>query len=159
MALFTRYLLSVTLRDGVKRDSVVSFYVKDTEAQFYFDAADAAGRAATGIGILATRIEAMSDMVLVNVAVSIEDFTDPVTLPAVTVLRGNKLAFSMRAGGRGLTTTIPGRKAAAFVQGTNSLEVSLTTPTAMSNYVASVAAEVVDQFGNAAVITDGSVVD
>jgi hypothetical protein len=159
MAIFTRYIFSVTLRDGVSRDSVVSYYVLPAEAQFYFDAADQAGRLATGLGILGTRVQAMSDMALVSVSCSIEDLTDPVALPAVTVLRGNKLAFSTRAGGRGLTTTLPGRKPASFVQGANSLEVSLTTPTAMSNWVASIASETCDQFENPQVVESGSVVD
>lgn len=159
MAVFTRYILSIDFIDGVERHSIASYYVKAAEAQAYFAAANLAARQASALGVLATKIEAMSLMFPVSVSVSIEDVTDPVIIPAVTTLRGNKLAFAMRSGGRGLTTTIPGRDPSTFTQGANSLIVDLTTPTEMNDYVLAVDGHVVDQFGNAVSIIEGKVVD
>lgn len=159
MAVFTRYILSVDFIDGVERHSIASYYVKAIEAQAYFAAANLAARQASALGVFAAKVEAMSLMFPVSVSVSIEDVTDPVVIPAVDVLRGNKLAFSMRSGGRGLTTTIPGRDPASYTQGANSLTVELTSPTAMDNYVLAVGGHVVDQFANSVSIIEGKVVD
>ena len=159
MALFTRNVLSVTLIDGVKRSSVASFYIDDTNASIYLTAIGHAARLASNPGQLATKFAAMSDMVIQSISMALEDFNDPITLPAVTVLRGNKLAFATRAGGRGLTFTIPGRKPAAFTQPAGDLNVSLLTPSAMSDFIAAYNLCVVDQFGNSAVIEEGKVVD
>jgi hypothetical protein len=159
VANFTRYVLSITFKDGVQRDSVVSYYVLPAEAKAYFAAADKAARDASALGVLATKVKAMTLMFPVQVSVSIEDVTDPVTIPAVTTLRGNKLAFAMRSGGRGLTTTIPGRDPASFEQGPDSLLVALDTPSAMDDFVLAVGGHVVDQFGNTVSIIEGRVVD
>lgn len=159
MAVITRYQATLVLIDGVKRESVVQYYVSETDALAWLNAADPTARLATAVGTLLNRANIMSLMDLVSMSVSLADLQDTVTIPAVTVLRGNKLQFSSRGSGRGFTHTLPGRDPATFTQGANSLNVSLTTPTAMSNYVTSFNATALTIDGAAQEIETGKVVD
>lgn len=159
MALFTRYILSMTFKDGVNRDSVVSYYVLPTEAKLWFAAADHTAKLATGLGSLVTAVVAETAMSLINTQVTVEELNDPVVLPADTILRGNKLTFALRAGGRGLTTTIPGRDPAGFTQDAGSLIIDLSTPAAMVAFQTALESHVVDAFGNAVTLMEGRVVD
>lgn len=159
MAAFRRYVLSMTFLDGVGRDSVVSFYVNAADAKEYFAAASNVLALATPLGNLVNAVEAMTLMYMQQVSVSVEDLTDPVPPIDDDVLRGNKLAFSLRSGGRGLTTTLPGRDPTKYAQFGNELEVDLTTPAEMAAYVDAVQTYAVDAFGNEIAITGGKVVD
>lgn len=159
MAEFLSWFTEITVMDGVLRDSVISFNVTESEAQEYVDAADDAGRAASVIGGLIAATLGMTDCAFVQTRVGIQVKNDPVSNPADTVLRGNKLMFHVRSGGRGLVFTIPGRKASAFAQGTDSLNVSLTTPAAMAAFVGAVELAASDQFGHGIDVQSAEVVD
>lgn len=159
MAEFIRAVVSITTMDGVLRPSVTSYYVALADAQAYWAAADDAARAATDVGLLISRYLAMTDAAFVSSNVGFEAINDPVTNPGDTVLRGNKLSFSARSGGRGLVTTIPARKTGTFTQSTDSLQISLTTPAAMAFFVTAVNNTVKDAFGNDVTLVAGSVVD
>jgi len=159
LAEFIRYQVSVTTMDGVERPAVFQVFVSEADAKDYLDAIDDAARAATEVGILITRYLAMQDGAFVKTSVGIELLNDPVTVPANTVLRGNKLLFHIRSGGRGLTNSISARKAAAFTQTGHELDIDLAAPAAMLNFVAQYNAVVVDMFGNPVTILKGEVVD
>lgn len=159
MAEVSRYLLSISLIDGVNRTSVVQYYVSPTDGKAYVAAADAAARAATSVGALILAVTEMTDMQPLSWALTAEFEQDsPGPIPD-DILRGNKLSFTLRSGGRNITTTIPGRKTSAYTQAVDSLNVALDTPTAMDNFVTAVNATVKDLFGNAVIVTKGKVDD
>lgn len=156
----TRWVLSINMLDGIDRPCGSTFYVSQTDAAAYNAAADDAARALTAVGILITRYVAMSDAVLVSANVGKEVIVEPAAaVPANTVMRGNKLQFTDRHAGRTGVFNIPARKAAAFTQDSGSIEVSITTPTAMSNFVAQYNLVAKDPYGNAATIRAAKVVD
>lgn len=159
MAVNERYVLSITTQDGVLRPSVSSFYVGPTLAAAWLDAADAAARALTTVGLFIQAYLAMTDCAFVSATVGLEQQDDAPANPADSVLRGNKLSFSVRSGGRGLTFTIPGRKASSYSQGTDSLICALDTPSAMDTFVTRVEDVIQDAFGNPFVVRQVKVVD
>lgn len=159
MAEVARYLLSITAIDGVNRTSVIQYYVSAADGKAYVAAVDAAARALTQVGVLIQAVDGITEMELIQWALTAEFAQDsPGPLPD-TILRGNKLSFTLRAGGRNITTTIPGRDPSAFVQAVDSLSIDLTTPAAMATFVSEVNDTVVDNFGNAVVVTKGKVDD
>jgi hypothetical protein len=159
MAVFYRWVVSITTMDGVLRPSVNNFYVSEADAEAWINAADETARAATDVGVLVSKFLAMTDAAFVQTQVGMIQLNDPVSNPADTVLRGNKLAFKGRSGGRGIDFSIPARKPASFSQSVDSLQVSITSPTAMSEFVTAYNAVVTDQFGNVASVQSASVVD
>jgi hypothetical protein len=159
MAEFISWSVSITTMDGVLRESVSSFNITQSEAQEYMDAADDTERAASAVGQTVAAYLAMTDAAFVKTTVSIEVKNDPVTNPGDSVLRGNKLMFHCRSGGRGLVFTVPARKASAYAQSVDSLQVSLTTPAAMAAFVGDIENYVTDQFGHSVDVVSAEVVD
>lgn len=159
MAEIARYLLSVTVVDGVNRDSVIQYYIKAADAKAYFAAADTAARAATAIGVLIQRVLAITLAGALKWAVSGEFAQDDPRPIDDDVLRGNKLSFGLSSGGRGLTTTIPARNPAEYTQSADSLNISLTGGDGVQDWITQVEGYVVDQFNNPVVVTSGRVVD
>jgi hypothetical protein len=159
MAEVIRYVWSINLIDGIERSCGNSFYVEQDEALAYLNAADAAARAATPLGILQTRYLLMTDAGHISTNVGIEIVPDPPAALADTILRGNKLKFQVRGGGTKRDFDIPARKVASYSQNPNSLEVSITAPTAMSNFVSQYQGIVVDAYGNVRTIVEAEIVD
>jgi len=160
MADTIRYLLSINMIDGVQRPCGSSFYIDAAKAQLYLDAADDTERGNTDVGLLITDYVAMTDAVLVSTNVALE--ASPATPPgavADTVLRGNKLSFQYSAGGIKRDFQIPARKTAAFTQSADSLKVAITTPSAMSTFVAKYAQVVVNAYNVPAAIQAAKIVD
>lgn len=159
MAEVSRYLLSITAIDGVNRTSVIQYYVSAADGKAYVAAADAAARAASNVGLLILAVDGMTEMELIQWSLAAEFAQDsPGPMPD-TILRGNKLSFTLRSGGRNLTSTIPGRDPASYTQAVDSLNVDLTAPPAMATFITAVNATVKDNFGNAVVATRGKVDD
>jgi len=159
MAATDRWVASITLIDGVLRESVVSYYVAAADAQDYLAAAPGGARDATLIGVLFARTLGISDCAEVRQSVGLEQIQDTITNPADTVLRGNKLKFSYRAGASNYSFTIPGREAAGFTQAADSLNVSLTGPTAMTNFITAFEAVAKSIYGATPDITKIVIVD
>lgn len=159
MAEFLRWQVSITTMDGVLRPSVNTFNIDQADAQEYVDAADDAARAASNVGDVIAKFLAMTDGSFVKAEVGISVVNDPVTNPADSVLRGNKLLFHCRAGGRGLVFEVPSRKVASYTQSVDSRQVSITVPTAMSNFVGAVNSFVRDMFGNIFTVVSAEIVD
>lgn len=159
MAEIVRSFVSINCVDGVKRSCGNTFYVSNEDMLAYNVAGDAAARAATDVGILITRYMALNQLSLVSVNAGQEVVQDTYADPSDTVLRGNKLEFFRVAGGLRRAFEIPGRNPAAFTQGANSLEISLTTPAAMAAWVTAYNNTVLDLFENPCLLLSGKVVD
>jgi len=156
----TRWVLSINCVDGVERPCGNSFYVPQAEAQSYNGAADDTARAATDIGAFVTAYMAMTEASLISVSVGKEVLTEPApSFPVKTILRGNKLQFSVRANGRNHVFNVPARDAANYIQDAHSLDVSIVSPAAMTTFVSSYNALVLDADGNASTIRSSKVVD
>lgn len=160
MASIVRYRVTIRLIDGVERDCGNTFYVAETEWGAYVTAADDAARAATPIGALVAKYVAMTLAPLVAVEATVEYLADPAPdIPANTILRGNKLQFFHKNAGRGHDFSIPARNQAHFTQDDTTLNVSITTPTAMTDFKDAYESVVVDAYGNSGVILKARVVD
>ncbi len=127
MALINRWIASATYRDGVGRDSVVSIYVTESDAEEWINAMDETTRAATPIGVYFDKLDTMTAAALVSRTVTMQQVVDLPLNPADEVLRGNKLAVEFLSAGRGYVITIPARNPAAYTQKPDSLEVNLTS--------------------------------
>lgn len=155
-----KYVLSIDCIDGINRSCGSTFYVDQAKAEAYLSAADDTARGNTDVGLLITNYLAMTDAALVKSFVGLE--AQPATAPsglADTILRGNKLSFQYSAGGRKNDFQIPARKTSAYTQSADSLNVSISTPSAMSTFVAKYAQVVVNPYGDPAVITAAKIVD
>lgn len=159
MAFFIRPYATVTLRDGIGRESVWQAYVSQATAQAYAAAADSAARAATALGILFTKLAAVTDMEVISKGIGYMEVNDAPGDPADSVLRGNKLQFFFQGSGRSFTFTVPGRKASAYTQQTNSLEIALDTPTAMSDFVDAFNTNCKDINGSSVTVMSAQIVD
>jgi len=159
MAEIARYILSITVIDGVNRESVIQYYVKSADAKAYMAAADTAARNATNLGVLINNVEALTLAGTMKWAISGEFLQDDPRPIADDVLRGNKLLFHLASGGRGLISTIPARDPTAYTQDADSLSIGLAAGDDVNTWVTQVNAYVVDAFGNSVVVTGGEIVD
>lgn len=159
MAYFIRPYATVTLRDGIGRESVWQAYVSQGTAQAYAAAADASARAATALGVLFTKLAAVTDMEVVSKGIGYMEINDAPGDPADSVLRGNKLQFFFNGSGRSFTMSVPGRKASAYEQQANSLQIALDSPTAMSDFIDAFNTNAKDINGSSVTITSAQVVD
>ena len=159
MAEIARYILSITVIDGVNRESVIQYYVKSADAKAYMAAADTAARNATNLGVLNNDVEALTLAGTMKWAISGEFLQDDPRPIADDVLRANKLLFHLASGGRGLISTIPARNPAAYTQDADSLSIGLAAGDDVNTWVTQVNAYVVDAFGNSVVVTGGEIVD
>lgn len=123
MADFERWQVSLTVIDGANRASTIQYYVPEATAKLYFAAADLAARAATAIGLLNAAIMTVTSAARATTTVSVTDEIAPVTLPAETVLRGNKLVLALQGGTDIYRLTIPARDATAYTPKADSIEV------------------------------------
>lgn len=156
----TRYFVSFDLKDGINRPCGNTFYISEASFQEYAAAADDAARAATDVGVFQAAYMAMTDANRYTTRVGIEDYLETLPAPlADTVLRGNKLEFGVYGGGVHRDFAIPARTPASYSQSPDSLDVSITTPAAMSAFVAAYDAVVVDAFGNSRGIVSAEIVD
>lgn len=161
MANVVRWFVSFNCIDGAKRSCGNTFYISETDAQEWLNAADDAARAASVVGLLQSKYDAMTDVALMTVNVGNEVVTIPIpAIPATDVLRGNKLKFQViSALGKKRDYTIPGRRAAAYTQLSHSIECETGSPVAMSNWISEYNADVLDFDGNSNTVTDVKVVD
>ncbi len=156
----TRNFVSINLIDGVLRPCGNTFYISNEDALEYQVAGDDAARAASVVGVLVAAYLAITDGNLVSVNVGEEVLPDPPpSNPADTILRGNKLEFFRYGSGVKRAFETPTRVVGTFTQSTDSLQISITSPTAMSNFVTAYNATVLDLFGNPCTILSGKVVD
>lgn len=161
MANVVRWLVSFNLIDGAKRSTGNTYYISEANANEWLGAADDAARAASQVGLLQSKEQAMIDAPILTVNVGNEVLTIPIpSAPAATVLRGNKLKFQViSALGKKRDFTLPCRKPASFTQLTHSIECETGSPVAMSNWIAQYNSMVLDFDGNSNTITDVKVVD
>jgi len=156
----TRNFISINCIDGVLRSCGNTFYVSNEDMLAYAVAGDDAARAATNVGLLVAKYLLIIDAPLVSVNAGIEVLSDPAPSGiADTILRGNKLEFFRSAGGLNRSFEVPARKVGAFTQSANSLEISVTSPTAMFNFVTQYNSMVLDLFENPCTILSGKIVD
>lgn len=148
MANIERWVMQITLRDGVKRDSSMSFYVPAATAKAYCAAADKTARDATVIGTLFADILATTLCTEVARRVYVEDQTDPVSAVADTVLRGNKIMVQASAGGAPLTFSVPGRDPAAYTQDTDHLTIDISEAGDFKTFIDAVAANCISLHGD-----------
>lgn len=116
-----RYVVSLTYRDGVNRDSVVQFNSYKSIVEAYIQ--NPAQLAAKDLADLIGSIDRLTLATRVSTQISRIDTLDTVPPIADTVLRGNRLAISYRANGRQFIITIPARNMSVITQAANSLEV------------------------------------
>lgn len=162
MASIVRFFVSINMEDGLGRDCGSTFYINETDANAYTAAADDAARAATTVGVLVAKYAGLTLANLMGVSIGAEFLADPPPLAssiADTVLRGNKLRISTSAGGRGGDFSIPARNPANYTQDADSLIVSITTPTAMSQFVTAYQTVVENAFGFVSHIMGAKIVD
>lgn len=160
MAFVPQYRVHISGLDGVLRPWAIDFYVTEAAAQAYFAAADATARAATTVGVAMQKAINMQTGFVTGKEVTLAEINDAeVTNPGDTVLRGNKLNVGIHAGIKNSTFTIPCRSGSAFTQKDDSLDCLLSSPSAMSEFVAAYEAVGVNSYGDAATITRVTVVD
>lgn len=140
MANYPRWEASITLKDGANRTSTVSIFVPEATAKLYFAAADKAARDATAIGGFFADVLTVSSMVEVDRSVRVVDVTAPVTIPAETVLRGNKIVLLGQTGAQGYKLTIPGRDATAFTPKPDSIEIDIEAAGDLADFITSLEA-------------------
>lgn len=159
MAEFDRWEISITTVDGVGRPMVFQSFVAEDDAQDYLSQADSAGRAGTALGDFIAKYLLTQDGAFVQSSVGLAVVNDPVSNPADTVLRGNKILVHTRAGGRGLVFTIPARKTSAYTQEVDSLKIDITAAGALKNFLTSYALVATDMFGNSVTPMSAEIVD
>lgn len=120
-----RYLVSLTYRDGVNRDSVVQFNTLKADAEAWIQ--NPAQLSAKNLNDLMLSFDALTLCTRVATQVSRIDTLDTVAPINDAILRGNRLAISYRAGGRQFIITIPARNMSVINQAPNSLEVDVTS--------------------------------
>lgn len=135
MANFPGWTASITLRDGADRPSTVQFYVPEATAKLYFAAADKAARDATAIGLLFAAVLTLTGMVEESRSVQVTDITSPYTIPAETVLRGNKLVLGYLSGARSFTISFPGRDTTAYTPKADSIEVDFEDAGDLADFI------------------------
>jgi len=96
-------------KDAANRDVGFSIRISDTAAKAYAAAADAAARAASGVGALISTTSAASGVTPRNYGVRYAFIENTATAPAEDsgFLRGNKLTIQYSGSGRSFVTTIP----------------------------------------------------
>lgn len=153
MANFPKYEASLTVKDNAGRPSVVSFYVPFATAQAYWAAADKAARDATTIGVFFTKLMACVDGVEVSRQVTLIDETDPFSLPASGVVRGNKIVIAGTGGGKPYIVSLPTRKASSYTLKPNSIDIDIEAVGAFATFVDAIGATAVDSNGNSINVT------
>lgn len=148
MANIEKWVMQITLKDGVKRDSSMAFYVPAATAKAYCAAADKAARDATVIGTMFADILACTQMTEVARRVYVEDQTDPVPAVADTILRGNKIVVQASAGGTPLTFTIPGRDPSSYTQDADHLTINIGSAGDFKTLIDAIAANCISVHGD-----------
>jgi hypothetical protein len=109
MANFERAKAFITFKDGANRTSTVEWNVPLATARAYWAAANKGARDATAIGLLFAAAALCSLLVVERTGVYLEDQESPITLPAKTALRGNKIVTGFLSNAKNYTFTLPGR--------------------------------------------------
>lgn len=159
MALVERGLVSFNLKDGKNRPCGNTYYVTMAALRAWVAAANQGARDATLIGTLRTKYMIMTEAAEVDTTVSMEVYDNAFVQPAETVLRGNKLEFKVIGGGQNRDFEVPARDTGSYTDQTDTLNVPVTEPVEMTDFVAAYAAVVVDAFGNARTITAAKIID
>lgn len=143
-----KYYAQMTFGDGRRRKTARTFDVASAVGEAYLDAADAAARAATALGLLFARIAAHSDCTVFKSGVFKGDEFAPGYPTAGDVYFYDTLLISARAAdGEPDTFTIPGRKKSAYNISPNGVDVLFggTGTTATQDLVTSIEAALVDE--------------
>jgi hypothetical protein len=117
MANFERAKAYMTWKDGANRSTTTEFYVPLATARTFWAAANKAARDATAIGLLFAAAAQCSLLTLERTGVYLEDQESPITLPAKTALRGNKIVTGFLSNAKNYTFTLPGRDPTAYTPG------------------------------------------
>lgn len=132
MAFVDRWIMTITVRDGVQRDSAISFYVPAAKAQAWIAAAD---RTTTDLYTLEQATLGITAAYHVSTQVSKLELQDSVGDPADNILRGNRLIISLAANARNYTLTVPARDILAYTQKQDSVECVLENEDALETFV------------------------
>lgn len=159
MAIFNSWFATVTVKDGANRDSIISINVPAATAQAYLAAADDAARAASTVGALLTAAVAATGGAEVKRSVSIESITDPVTIPAEEVLRGNKVVLGVASGGANFTMTLPCRDASKYTPKPDSIEIDIDANGPLKTFIGLYNAGAVSVRGSSVRVTKAYVND
>lgn len=135
MANYERAVASVTVVDGANRPSVVQVYVPLATAKLFWAAADKAARDATAIGVLFAKLAAVTAGVIQSTSVTLIDETAPISIPAETVLRGNKLVLALASGTDVYRLSIPARDATAYTPKADSIEVDFAAAGDLADFI------------------------
>jgi len=125
MANYPTWFASLTVRDGAQRASTIQFRVPEATAKLYFAAADKAARDATAIGLLFAAFLTLTGATEQMRSVTVQDEAAPVSYPAETVLRGNKIVAGYHSGAGDFNITVPARDETAYTQKENSIEIDI----------------------------------
>lgn len=161
MANFPVYEVGVTVRDGAGRDSSIQMYVPLATFQTYAAAADKAARDATAVGGLLSKAVAATAGAEVKRWATIADITDPVTLPAEDILRGNKIVLGFRSSGRAFTMTLPCRSGnvADYTQKPDSIEIDLEAAGDLATFITAFNAAAISITGSSVAVDKAYVND
>lgn len=154
MANYPTWVAEIGLRDGVKRDSIMSFRVPEATAKLYMAAVDKAARDATAIGLLLSAVLTVSLCAERYRRVYVEDKTAPVTNPADTVLRGNKVVVGYQSGPGNYTFTIPGRDPSAYTQNADEVTIDISATGEFADFLALVASTALGPTGLSVAATE-----
>lgn len=159
MANYPEWNCSLNLRDGADRASSVQFRVPEATAKLYMAAADRAARDATAVGLIFDAILLTTDMVEESRSVSVVDISSPYSIPAETVLRGNKIVLLGLTGAKGYKLTIPGRDATSYTPKADSIEIDIAANGDLKDLITLLDAGIVGSNGLAVTVTKGYVND
>lgn len=128
MATVESYYLSMSFGDCRQKQSNVRYRLTTIAAQAWLNAADAAARAATTVGVLVTKVNALTDATLISWGVELESANDAAIYPVGDsgVYNFDKVSVQTKAGLKNYTSTIPARNDTAINVGADGVNVILT---------------------------------
>jgi len=153
------YVAEQTFVDGINRPFSQKWHVTQANAEAWITAADHTARDATNIGLLFAAERGMTDGALTGQRVFLQYEPSTVGAIADTILRGNKLSVAVNSNTHTYVSTIGARKQSSYVQGVDSLVVSLTTPAAMTAYVSAIESFALGPYDLPQLVTQIKVVD
>lgn len=135
MANYPTWVAEIGLRDGVNRNSTVSFRIPEATAKTYMAAADKTARDATAVGLLLTAVKTLTLMSETYRRVYVQDLTKPIGAIADTILRGNKFTLGYESGAGQFSFTIPGRDPSCYVQNADELSLDIAATSALADFI------------------------
>lgn len=158
MATQLQYFLNMSFIDSRKKISNIRWRVDPTAGAAWLTAADAAAKAATPLGLLVTRTNALSDATLTDWGVELAAIDDGAIAPAADggIYNFDKVTTQFKAGLKNYVTTIPARNDAVLNAATDGTTIIITGAGAsaeVTNFITSYNAVVLADNGVAPEVT------